>query len=49
MRGQPVDCLANIAITMMKAADEIRVPYKTYAMDADAHARGQADEPEVRH
>jgi MtaA/CmuA family methyltransferase len=27
---------------MMKAADEIRVPYKTYAMDADAHARGQA-------
>lgn len=42
MRGQPVDFLANVAITMMKAADEIRVPYKTYAMDADAHARGQA-------
>ena len=42
MRGEPVDALANMAITMMKAADEIRVPYKTYAMDADAHARGQA-------
>jgi MtaA/CmuA family methyltransferase len=42
MRGEPVDCLANMAITMMKAADEIRVPYKTYAMEADAHARGQA-------
>ena len=41
MRGEPVDSLANVAITMMKAADEIRVPYKTYAMDADAHARGQ--------
>jgi MtaA/CmuA family methyltransferase len=42
MRGEPVDTLANVAITMMKAADEIRVPYKTYAMEADAHARGQA-------
>jgi len=41
MRGEQVDCLPNIAITMMKAADEIGVPYKTYAMDADAHARGQ--------
>ena len=42
MRGEPVDALANMTITMMKAADEIRVPYRTYAMDADAHARGQA-------
>ena len=41
MRGEPMDALPNMAITMMKAADEIRVPYKTYAMDADAHARGQ--------
>ena len=41
MRGQPVDRLPNIAITMMKAANEIGVPYKTYALDAEAHARGQ--------
>jgi MtaA/CmuA family methyltransferase len=41
MRGDPVDALPNVAITMMKAADEIRVPYRTYALDADAHARGQ--------
>jgi MtaA/CmuA family methyltransferase len=41
MRGQPIDRLPNIAITMMKAADEIGVPYKTYALDAGAHARGQ--------
>jgi MtaA/CmuA family methyltransferase len=42
MRGQPVDHLPNVTITMMKAADEIGVPYRTYAMDAAAHARGQA-------
>jgi MtaA/CmuA family methyltransferase len=42
MRGEPVDALPNMAITMMKAADEIGVPYKIYAMDAVAHARGQA-------
>ncbi len=41
MRGQPVDALPNLAITMMKAADEIGVPYRTYATEADAHARGQ--------
>ncbi len=41
MRGGPVDALPNVAITMMKAADEIHVPYKTYALDADAHSRGQ--------
>ncbi len=42
MRGQAVDALPNMAITMMKAADEIGVPYRTYAMDAEAHARAQA-------
>jgi MtaA/CmuA family methyltransferase len=42
MRGELVDHLPNLAITMMKAADEIGVPYKTYALDAGAHARGQA-------
>ncbi len=41
MHGRPVDCLPNMAITMMKAADEIGVPYKTYALEADAHVRGQ--------
>ena len=41
MRGEPVDSLPNLAITMMKAADEIRVPYKTYALEVDAHVRGQ--------
>ena len=39
--GAPLDALPNVAITMMKAADEIGVPYKTYALDADAHFRGQ--------
>ena len=42
MRGEPTDHLANLTITMMKAADEIGVPYRTYAMNAEAHARGQA-------
>jgi MtaA/CmuA family methyltransferase len=41
MRGQPIDRLPNMAITMMKAADEIGVPYKQYALEAEAHARGQ--------
>ncbi|HEY9593330.1 MAG TPA: uroporphyrinogen decarboxylase family protein [Spirochaetia bacterium] len=41
MRGEPVDSLANMAITMMKAAAEVGVPYRTYALDADAHVRGQ--------
>jgi MtaA/CmuA family methyltransferase len=42
MRGQAVDALPNVTITMMKAADEIGVPYRTYAADVDAHVRGQA-------
>jgi MtaA/CmuA family methyltransferase len=41
MSGQPLNALPNIAITMMKAADEIGVPYRTYALEAEAHARGQ--------
>jgi len=43
MRGGPIDALPNVAITMMKAASEIGVPYKTYALDADAHFRGQME------
>jgi MtaA/CmuA family methyltransferase len=42
MRGETVDALPNMAITMMKAAAEISVSYRAYAMDAEAHARGQA-------
>ena len=41
LRGRPTDRLANVAITMMKAADMIGVPYLQYAMEADAHVRGQ--------
>jgi len=40
MRGAPVDALPNVVITMMKAADEIGVPYRTYAIVADAHSPG---------
>jgi len=42
LRGDPVDALPNIPITMMKAADCIGVPYLAYATNAAAHARGQA-------
>ncbi len=41
MAGAPTDTLPNVAITMMKAADEIGAPYKKYALDAEAHFRGQ--------
>jgi len=39
MRGEHVDRLPTIPITMMKAADAVGVPCKTYAMDA--HVRGR--------
>jgi MtaA/CmuA family methyltransferase len=42
MRGEAGVGLPNIPITMMKAADIIGVPYRRYAQDAEAHARGQA-------
>ena len=35
------DCLALMPITMMLAADEIKVPYKKYATDARLLCRGQ--------
>ncbi|HET6450714.1 MAG TPA: uroporphyrinogen decarboxylase family protein, partial [Spirochaetia bacterium] len=41
IRGEAADSLPHLSITMMKAADEIGVPYRTYAMEADAHVRGQ--------
>jgi MtaA/CmuA family methyltransferase len=41
IRGETVDGLPAIPITMMMAAAEIGVPYRVYAMDAEAHARGQ--------
>jgi uroporphyrinogen-III decarboxylase len=41
IRGEAIDGLPTIPITMMMAAAEIDVPYRVYAMDAEAHARGQ--------
>ena len=41
VHGESTDSLLNIPITMMKAADAVRVPYKRYALDAEAHAAGQ--------
>ena len=41
IRGDPIDHLPNLAITMMMAAAEIGVSYRTYALDVEAHARGQ--------
>lgn len=39
--GKPADSLPLMPITMMAAADAIRVPYRQYATDADTLARGQ--------
>jgi MtaA/CmuA family methyltransferase len=41
LRHEDVDALPNIPITMMKAAAEIGVPYRTYALEPEAHVRGQ--------
>jgi len=41
LRHEEVDALPNVPITMMKAASEIGVPYRTYALDPEAHVRGQ--------
>lgn len=41
LRHEEVDTLPNIPITMMKAAAEIGVPYRTYALEPEAHVRGQ--------
>lgn len=41
IRGQPVDSLPHIPISMMIAADTIGEPYGKYVLDAGVHARGQ--------
>lgn len=39
--GEPVDCLPAMPITMTFAARHIRVPYREYCLNAEAHAEGQ--------
>jgi MtaA/CmuA family methyltransferase len=41
LEGRPVDCLPNMPITMMLAADEIGVPYGRYATDYRRLVEGQ--------
>ena len=41
IRGEPVDSLPHIPISMMIAADTIREPYGKYVLEAEVHARGQ--------
>jgi len=41
LNGGPVDCLAQMPITMMFAADQIGVPYGTYARDYRVLVQGQ--------
>jgi MtaA/CmuA family methyltransferase len=43
IRGEPVDHLPHIPISMMIAADAIREPYGKYILDADVHARAQVE------
>jgi hypothetical protein len=39
IRGERADRLPNIPITVMKAADAVGVPCKTYATDAQVRGR----------
>jgi MtaA/CmuA family methyltransferase len=41
LRGQPVDCLPQMPITMMFAADQLGVPYGRYATDYRLLVEGQ--------
>jgi MtaA/CmuA family methyltransferase len=41
IRGEPVDSLPHIPISMMIAADTIGEPYGKYVLEPDVHARGQ--------
>ncbi len=43
LEGKPVDSLPHIPISMMIASDAIREPYGKYALEAEVHARGQAE------
>jgi MtaA/CmuA family methyltransferase len=43
VRGEPVDRLPHIPISMMIAADAIHEPYGKYILDAEVHARAQVE------
>jgi MtaA/CmuA family methyltransferase len=43
IRGEPVDSLPHIPISMMIAADSIGEPYGRYAEEAEVHVRGQVE------
>ncbi len=43
LRGEPLDSLPHIPISMMIASDSIGAPYGRYATDAETHARGQIE------
>lgn len=43
LRGEPVDSLPHIPISMMIAADTIGEPYGKYVLEAEVHARGQIE------
>ena len=43
LRGEPVDSLPHIPISMMIASDSVGEPYARYAADAEVHARGQVE------
>jgi MtaA/CmuA family methyltransferase len=43
LRGEPVDHLPHIPISMMIAADTVGEPYGKYVLDAATHVRGQVE------
>ncbi len=43
LRGEPVDSLPHIPISMMVAADAVGEPYQRYVLEAEVHARGQVE------
>jgi uroporphyrinogen-III decarboxylase len=43
LRGEPVDSLPHIPISMMIAADAVGEPYGRYVLDAETHVRGQIE------
>jgi MtaA/CmuA family methyltransferase len=43
LRGEPVETLPHIPISMMVAADSINEPYGKYVLDAPTHVRGQVE------
>lgn len=43
LRGEAVDSLPHMPISMMIAADAVGEPYGRYVLDAETHARGQLE------